>query len=176
MSLPIQIGRVRYKVAGSYAFKGSLIVTKERIYFVPLKQLGKTKPPDFEAAAFGQVVGQFGLLGQIVKAQGTSLDDSITLFSRPTLNLRQIFWEKPSDEALKSILDAHIEALKKHTSYSSDDLPAPSRYSKETVRDLALSFMGMLSFKTEFEDHVFRIGIIRKNKLRQALIESGFMS
>ena len=176
MSLPIQIRRVRYVVAGADAFKGSLIVTKGVFYFVPLAQVGKTNPPDFEGAMFRQTVGSFGLVGRAVLAAGEPLDDSISLFGRPTLNLKQIFWDKPSDEALRSILDAHIEAMKRHASYSSDDLPAPSRYSKETVRDLALSFIGTLSFKTEFDDHVFRVGIIKKNKLRQALIESGFIS
>ncbi len=102
--------------------------------------------------------------------------DSGTLFSRPSLNLKEIWRNKPSDEELKKILDAYIEELKKHPTYSSDDLPAPSRYSKEGVGNLAISLMGRLSFKTEFEDHVFKIGVIRKNKLRQALIEGGFMS
>jgi len=176
MSLPIHISRVRYKVAGSYAFRGSLIVTKGVIYFVPLKQLGKTKPPDVEGAMFRQAVGSFGLVGKAVLAAGDPLDDSISLFARPNVNLKQIFWDKPSDEALRSKLDAYIEAMRRHVSYSSDDLPPPRRYPKETVRDLALSFIGTLSFNTEFDDHVFSVGILKKNKLRQALIESGFMS
>jgi len=176
MSLPVLIRRVRYKVAGSYAFKGSLILAEEVIYFIPLKHLRKTKPPDFDGAAFAGIVGQVGIAGLAIGAAGTLPDDSIRLFNRPGFDSEGIWRDKPSNDELKRKLDAHIAELKKYPSYSSDDLPAPCRYSKTMVRNLALSSMGKLSFETEFENHIFKIGILGKNELRRALTEGGFMS
>jgi hypothetical protein len=171
MSLPVLIYGVSYKVAGSYAFKGTLVLTEGVIYYVPLKHLRKTKPPDIEGMGANIMLSEVGFSGA-----AKSLDDSIRLFSRPTLDLKNVWSLKPSDEELKGILDAYIDELKKHSSYSSDDLPAPSRYSPAMVTNLMLSTMGRLKFDTEYEDHIFKIGVIRKNKLRAALTESGFMS
>jgi hypothetical protein len=176
MSLPVLMPRVSYKIAGSYAFKGSLILTEGVIYFFPLKHIRKTKPPDFDNAAFAGLVSQAPFASLAIRGTGASLDDSISLFDRPALNLKTLWLNKPSDEELKRILDGHIAELRQYTFHSSYDLPAPSRYSQAVVRNLALSAMGMLRFETEFEDHIFKIGILRKKKLRQALTESGFMS
>jgi len=68
-----------------------------------------------------------------------------------------------------------IREFKGYHSKSSDELPTPGRYVRSAVKNIAVTPLGKLKIDTEFDDHVFRVGIIRKSKLREALIRAGFL-
>ncbi|MDQ3743714.1 MAG: hypothetical protein M3444_04965 [Acidobacteriota bacterium] len=171
MTLPARMGRVSYKVAGSYAYRGELILTKGIIYYFPLKDLKKSKPPD-EGKLFGALVG--GGLGGAISSAAANLGESVTLFQRPMIDLNSLFRSQPSEETLREALDAHIAEFKNFRPKSSDELPTPGHYRKDEVKNLVLTSAGRLKFETEFDEHVFKIGFIRKAKLKEALTESGF--
>lgn len=167
MSLPTRFTKVCYKVAGTYVFRGDLIVTGGVIYYFPLQHLHKSKPPD-EGTVFG------GVMDSVIGADLSYMDESIKLFERPKLDMEILWRTTPPDHELQSFLDAHLAELKKYPSASGDDLPLPSRYPAGQIRNLTLNSMGRLRFETEFDEHVFKIGMLRKGKIGQALREGGF--
>jgi hypothetical protein len=167
MSLPARFTRVCYKVAGTYVFRGDLIVTRGVIYYFPLQHLHKSKSPD-DGAAFG------GVMGSLLGDDGSHMDESIKLFERPKLDMNILWRTTPPDWELQSFLDAHLMELKKYPSASGDDLPLPSRYPAGEIRNLVINSMGRLSFQTEFDEHVFKVGMLRRGKISQALSEAGF--
>lgn len=174
MSLPVQISNTRYRVAGSYVYKGDLIVTEGIIYYVPLQYL-KSRGMSDEGALFGGVVGSM-LAGGGVTASPLDNDETIKLFDRPVMNWKMLWQSRPNNQHLQAVLDSYITELKNYPSASVDDLPVPGRYSKAEVRNLSLNALGRLSFETQFDEHVFKIGMLAKGKLQQALKESGFIS
>jgi hypothetical protein len=173
MSLPVQISNARYRVAGSYIYKGDLIVSWGIIYYVPLQYL-KSRGMQDEGALFGGVVG--GLLVGKMESYTPNVDESIKLFERPVMNWKLLWQSRPTDQHLQAVLDSYITELKNYPSASVDDLPVPGRYPKAEVRNLSLNALGRLSFETQFDEHVFKIGLLAKSKLQQALKESGFIS
>ncbi|HEX8071592.1 MAG TPA: hypothetical protein VF546_16680 [Pyrinomonadaceae bacterium] len=171
MSLPVQFGRVNYRVAGLDYYQGQLIITRGIIYYLPGKNLRKLQGNPI----IGGVLGG-GAVGAAVRATAPPLDESVSLVSRPTLDLDEVWREQTSEQALQEILDAHIAEFKGYRSLSSDDLPKPRRYPKEEVRNLKVTLTGRLKFETEFDEHDFNVGVTRRGQLRQALAESGFTS
>ena len=182
MKLPAWIKRVCYKVAGSYVYRGDLIVTREAIFYFPHTDLRKKWEQQPQAGE------GFGMLGPIGKGFGSAVDgavsslegETISLFDQPspTLDLTRVWSESKSVEELQSTLDAYFAELKEHGSRvkSSSDLPTPKRYRRDEVKHLSLTLFGTLKFDAQYDDHIFKVGIINKSKTQEALQESGFLS
>jgi hypothetical protein len=75
------------------------------------------------------------------------------------------------------ILDSAFLALKENKSLSRHSIPTPTRILKSDIRDISLSFTGLLLIKTEFDmENKFYLGILRKDMLKKFLIEGGYFS
>ncbi|HEX8457861.1 MAG TPA: hypothetical protein VF656_11235 [Pyrinomonadaceae bacterium] len=82
-----------------------------------------------------------------------------------------------SNAELQSKLDAHISQLKLQKTSSMDfssSLPKPQRFTLAEIKNLKLTEMGRLTFDTEFDNHDFKVGIIRRGLLIKALLNGGF--
>jgi len=174
MSLPIRISKVDYMVAGSYAYRGDLIITEGIIYYVPFNHLRRGQPPD-EGVMFGGMAD--GLLGaKGVGSAASPLDESIKLFDRPVLDWERLWRSNIPDRELQAVMDSYIAEVKKYPSASADVLPVPGRYTKDDVRNLVLTALGRLKFETAYEEHTFKIGMTKKGTLQQALRDARFIS
>ena|SRR5882724_5775151 len=104
MNLPIQIKRVSYEVAGSYMYRGNLIIMREIIYYFPLENLKKSGSIDEGTVAWGIL--------------GVPSEDS-WLYSHPPstklldysvgrrLVLKTVWRNKTAGESLRNLLDDH---------------------------------------------------------------------
>ena len=109
MSLPVQIPNARYMVAGSYIYKGDLIMSWGIIYYVPLQYL-KSRGMSDEGALFGGVVGN--LLAGKMESYTPNVDESIKLFDRPVMNWDLLWQSRPTDQHLQAVLDSYgVEEL-----------------------------------------------------------------
>lgn len=173
MTLPVQFSRVNYRVAGLDYYQGKLIITTGIIYYLPLKNLRQLSGNVMTGGLIGGLGG--GAVGVAIKSTAPPLDESVSLHSRPTLNLDEVWRNQTSEQELQEILNAHIAEFRGYRALSSDEIPNPRRYLKEEVRNLKVTLIGRLKFETEFDEHDFNVGLTRRGALRQALTESGFM-
>jgi hypothetical protein len=67
---------------------------------------------------------------------------------------------------------AHLKAEKARAAFA-EALPVPLRISASEIADLKLSPTGRLSFTAQSDRHDFRIGLLKKNRLCNALWEAG---
>ena len=161
MSLPITIKSVRYYlITGQYAFSGDLVITRGAIYFFPDK--------DLEQERIDKAVKKY--------AQSKQPEPRTKYLAQ----LRKTgFWQEgDGGMALQKRLDEHIAWLKETqpAEMFSSSLPIPSRFIRDEIKNLSLSFMGALSFEAQSDNQDFKVGFFKKKLLRDALWEGGFIT
>src|SRR5262245_21890731 len=179
MNLPAWITRVCYKVAGSYGYRGDLVIAKGAICYFPHTDLRKKWEQQPEIG--GTLKSLSPAFGPLVSDMSSELEgETISLFDQPspTIDLKKIWSENRSAEELQFALDAYFVELKQHgsTGKSSSDLPSPRRYGRYEIKNLTLTSFGVLKFDAQFDDHIFKVGIINKGKTQKALQEGGYFS
>lgn len=119
------------------------------------------------------------LLGDLAITLGTTLVLEIRATSnRPLLKEGALWRDEDSSETLQKRLDAHISALKKERRRPEDfsiSLPLPMRFTRDDIQELSLKFMGKLTFEAHFDKHDFFVNPKRKQTLREALRDAGFL-
>jgi hypothetical protein len=174
MSLPVLVTKVKYKVGGIYAYSGDMVISKDVLYYFPLVYFQSSQSLD-EAWALGNVLGGVSGLGSIDLGADT-LDESVRLFERPAIDLKEALSKVHSFAELETTLDAHLDEFKWYHPLTSDDLPNPIRFRKENVKQMMFTSSGVLKFETEFDEHIFKFGFFKKSGVGKALIESGFLT
>jgi len=164
MGLPIRFRNVNYyRIAGKYIFAGDLFITRETIYFFPEVDLEEQRerishqlPHDFAllVVAVLYITQKFG---------GSYLS-------------RTKFWKEglPPEEFEKyaSVYIEHLKAEKAYAAFAKT-LPLPMRVSRREITDMKLSATGRLSFTAQSDRHDFRLGLLKKKRVRDALWEAG---
>ena len=174
MSLPVIVTKVKYKVGSIYAYSGDMVISKGVMYYFPLIYFQKSEPMD-EARALGNVIGRISGVGGI-NSGANALDESVRLFDRPAINLKEALSKVHSFEELEAVLDAHLDEFKWYHPLTSDDLPTPIRFRKEKVKNMIFTPSGVLKFETEFDEHIFKVGFFKKSEVGKTLIESEFLN
>jgi len=164
MGLPIRFRNVNYyRIAGKYIFAGDLFITRETIYFFPEVDLEEQRerishqlPHDFAllVVAVLYITQKFG---------GSYLS-------------RTKFWKEglPPEEFEKyaSVYIEHLRAERAYAAFAKT-LPLPMRVSRREITDMKLSATGRLSFTAQSDRHDFRLGLLKKKRVRDALWEAG---
>src|SRR5215216_470362 len=155
MNLPTSISNVQYyKISGKYSYEGELIITDGVLYFFPFVDLEEKRFRKNMFIGGGCVwgIGTFlvGLiLGAIFSLIG-SLIKPFRLSSSHSKLRRQGLWsDGDSSEPLQKKLDAYIGEMKEKKLTLSSSMPVPSRFPKESISNLTLSFMGEMSFDAQ---------------------------
>lgn len=171
--LPLSINNVLYyKVVGRYCFQGDLIFTAGCLYFFPHTNMDEVREEVSQAL---EVV--MGSLLSLIILKSFALPALQALAVRG-LNHSRLqeagLWSAlDSSETLKPKLDGLIAELKRN--HEPGELPLPSRFKCDEVRNLNLSAAGTLSFDAQSDKHDFNVGIFKKGLLRESLWMSGFM-
>ena len=165
MSLPIRFRSVNYyRIAGKYIFSGDLFITRGAIYFFPEVDLDEQRQK----------------ITDMVPHHGLALVVSVVLYVTQkfggSYSSRTKFWKDGLlPEEFEKHAAHHIEHLKAEKAYAgfAEKLPVPMRIGAGEIADLKLSPTGRLSFTAQSDRHDFRIGLIKKKRLRNALWEAG---
>lgn len=157
----------KYKVAGSFAYKGDLIITKGVIYYFPHTDLVQ-KRINTVVSTMAVVAGPYGVASSMIRnlALPDSTDRDSQMFTATT------------HETIQNRLDESIKQMKEDRSSVtlSTALPLPMRFSQADIQNMTISFLGLLKFDAHFDTHVFSAGFASRSKLRGGLIENGFIS
>ena len=186
MALPISFEEVSYF---NNEYRGDLIVTSGVLYFVPHTRV--------KAARFSDELGHketadtIGLIGNLVPGvsvipwayqfvdKGVKFGKYIKRTVAPTINNPNIKgtigWNNiDSEQMLQRRLDNFVIVRRAEMlDFEEDSVPKPMRFALEEVKNLRLGFK--LRFDTEYDNHDFRVSPLRRNLLRSALKESGFL-
>ncbi|HSL54799.1 MAG TPA: hypothetical protein VK868_10415 [Pyrinomonadaceae bacterium] len=164
MGLPIRFRNVNYyRIAGKYIFSGDLFITRETIYFFPEVDLEEQRKTITHDMPHQIALLMFAALYILQKLRASYLS-------------RTEFWrEGLLPEEFKRHADRHTEHLKAERAYTAfaKTLPLPLRIGANEISDMKLSPTGSLSFTAQSDRHDFRIGLIKKKRLRNALWEAG---
>lgn len=164
-----------YKITGQYCFKGDLIFIRGGIYFFPRADLEKQREEISNVLRFIPHLHHAELLiGPIVR-KCIHLLRPLAIRSVNESGLKELALWQPGDtgETLKPKLDSHITDLK--LNHRPDSLPNPACFKLNEVSNLRISRTGTLSFDAQSDRHDFSVGLRRKEMLRKALWECGFM-
>ena len=165
MSLPIRFRNINYyRIAGKYIFSGDLFITRGTIYYFPEVDLDEQRKK----------------ITDMIPHHGLALLASVVLYITHKFGSiylsRTKFWndrllpEEFEKHAAHHI--AHLKAEKARAAFA-EALPVPLRISASEIADLKLSPTGRLSFTAQSDRHDFRIGLLKKKRLRNALWEAG---
>ena len=163
MSLPVRIASTHYyRIAGRYIFAGDLFIARQTIYFFPLVDLAEQRSKALEYAPH-----HFGLIALAAMYLVQNLNTCASL--------DELWQEGVSDQQFRKKADAYIEKLKERrkAAGSSGELPLPTRATADEISNIKLSLTGKLSFFAQSDNHDFNPGWRRKQRLRDALWESG---
>lgn len=173
MSIPMVFDNVAYKVAGEYAYKGKLLITHDVIYFLPHTDLIQRRidrtASSLSIAINSPIVGVLMWLGRIIVS---------TLEVRQSTDFTSAFGEgRKASLILQEKMDNHIRKLKLNSPQvtASTDLPLPLKYDLNAVKDMSISSGGVLTFDANYDTHQYNVGLLKRNILRQSLIEAGFL-
>lgn len=170
MKNPILFENINYKIADQEIYSGDLVIMPLVIYYYPHTDLTKQDAPkNIAEASVRMIAGQVGGLAYDAIEAFTPL---ITKTShRPSLRKAKLWFDNNSLEDFQSGIDNFIKELKNtpKTDEKSSILPAPFSINKSTAKDLSLSLVGHLKIQTTYEDHIFVLGMLKKNKLKEAL-------
>jgi hypothetical protein len=189
MNLPTSIDNVHYYYNKSSTnswivpkcFTGDLIVTKGVMYFFP-HTAGQYKPKGTE---------HFGLLPGLVT------DAALSSKNSSRLRKNGLWLESDSSETLQTRLDAHINELKGSnarqdveellgqntfkwycmllTEGGRNTIPYPERFTRHDIKTVDRSLGGEYTFDVSPNKHTFKVGLMRKNFLSDALWEAGLI-
>lgn len=102
----------------------------------------------------------------------SSLAEIENSYPKPKLDV-QFLWPIISYPELwyPLILDSLIAQLKDTQTISAESLPSPARFVDDAIKGIRVTMLGNLILETDFDMiHRFRIGLIRKAKLKTALM------
>ena len=167
MSLPARFRHVHYyRIAGKYIFAGDLFITRGALYFFPEIDLDEQR--EKARRHVPHVAHELALVVTAIIYLTQKTGGSY--FSRID------FWEEGiSDEQFQGKAKAYIDRLKWERTMASfsQTLPVPTRVSTNEISNMKLSGTGKLSFSAQSDTHDFNIGLLSKNRLRNALWEAG---
>ncbi|HEY0547838.1 MAG TPA: hypothetical protein VGC91_20835 [Pyrinomonadaceae bacterium] len=169
LKLPISFEEVPYF---KNAFRGDLIITHGVIYYFPHTNTLLREKKGWEAWTF-HLFGFAGLGVDVLLRAAWAM--TRTTVNRSRLRKEDLWREGDTSPMLQARLDAHIAESKRQGpqlvqyEYS---LPKPMRFAVGEIKDL--STKRGLRFKTEYDEHDFRIALHRRKLLREALWMAGF--
>ncbi|MGA9773077.1 MAG: hypothetical protein WBV94_28865 [Blastocatellia bacterium] len=176
--LPLLLDNIPYyKIEGSYAFCGDLIIIPRIIYYLPhtdLEQERINRGGDLQPGIPGsKALGD--LFTKMLSGFGISQSSS-----HPRSQIVELWNSGDSSKAIQSRLDAHIAGLKQNkppmfsNSVSTSPLPMPGRFIAGSINDVRMDSGGVLSFQDSSDRHDFDIGVKRIKLIGNALSEAGF--
>ena len=160
-------------VAGSSAFSGQLVVTTGVLYYFPIT--GQMTEQQQSAVMTGAVLG--GALGAAAASSAMSNvpPESNSLFQRPYLDIPSSIQQSPDETYLQAWLDDYIGAFRDYRSGATDVVSAPIRVASAQMRNVKVSFLGVLHVSTEYDELVFKVGLKRKAALAASLQTAGLV-
>jgi len=188
MTLPISFEEASYFKS---EYRGDLIVTKGVLYYFPHT---RTSYARYDNDTLGgrdkaEMVGAAGALVPLAGAAPTlyAIANNSVKFARflkrafaPSMNSPRIrklnLWRRDlSQENFQQILDAYIVETKGHKlEFEEDSVPKPMRFADEEMENIHVGMK--LTFDAKFDNHDFRVNIMHRGKLKNALKEGGFIN
>jgi hypothetical protein len=172
MSIPLLSTRARYQIAGEWAYKGDLVITKDVIYFVPQVDLVKRRIGDMAfLVPMAIFVWPFILILRLIGLQ-RAIDR--VFFDRSKLRDLNLIVEGNMEETVRR-LDEYITNLKNDRSGSllMDSMMLPQRFQRTEIAQL-FSSRGHLTIDAQYDRHVYSIGS-RQKDVHRTLLEEQFV-
>jgi hypothetical protein len=154
---------------GSY--NGDLIIIENLIYYFPhtdLTQDNIDRTAKSRNLALKILVDLASSLFTLTGLRGSN---------RSRIRKNGLWRDGDSCASLQLTLDMHISTRKEEKQPEmnfSSSLPLPERFHSDEVQNLTLSSTGVLSFEAHYDSHDFKVGLMRKGFLREALALAHF--
>ena len=184
--MPISFDDVSYF---NNEYRGDLIVTKGILYYFPHTRVAfSRRTPEIggkETAGLIGIVGLFEPFLEVVPWLHVAADKSVKIgklvrrtvwpsMNSPRIEKQHLWNGRETSEELQTLLDAHIEKLKHEPlGFEEDSVPKPIRFAAEEMENVRLKLK--LRFDAKFDNHDFRVSPLRRNLLKKALHEGGFL-
>jgi hypothetical protein len=188
MNLPVSFEEASYFKS---EYRGDLIVTKRVLYYFPHT---RTSFARFDNDTLGgrekaEMIGLGQLIVPLAGAAPTlyAVANNSVKFARflkrffaPSMNSPRIrklnLWRRDlSQENFQQILDAYIVETKgQNLEFEEDSVPKPMRFAAGEMENIRVGLK--LTFDAKFDNHDFRINLIHRGKLKNALKVGGFIN
>jgi hypothetical protein len=158
---------VHYKIGGSSAYSGDLIITPDVIYYFPridVLSFWQKFIAELTGGTMGKLGGRQGMFGREL-AKSAAPQFGSYKFERYSEMPREMLQEK---------LDVYVEEVKKQRGKEarrdfSGLLPPPIRLARPEIQNLSLTKWGSLSCHVPFDMHEFKVKVWERNRLHKAL-------
>jgi len=156
--------KVRYRIGGSTAYSGDLIITSNAIYYFPLRDTLETQQ-SFISVMLAAMVGGIAS-ASVGKTLGAEVGKALT----PTYG--QPYGANMPKEALTEQLDTFFEQNKERFAMTA------IKALKTDITNVSYTSTGHLTFDVPkaFDNHDLKIGYVRARKLRDTLKTEGYLS
>jgi hypothetical protein len=186
MKLPVSFEEVSYF---NNEYRGDLIVTKGVLYYFPHTRVNYARRA--EELGGKDAMAIFELLGNFAPVLGTvpwirvAADKSVKVGKflkrkfRPTINSPKIraadLWRgNETNEALRAVLDEHIEKIKsENLKFDEDSVPKPMRFSADEIENAKFGLK--FRFDAKYDNHDFKVNLMHRGLFKKALQEGGFL-
>jgi len=166
MKTPILFEKVSYKIANRDSYLGDLVILPSQIYYYPHTDLIKeTSAKDITESIAGEFAGEaISLTAEIISKK---INDN-NLYGLRKVGL----WiEDISLADFQIQIENHIKNLKESLKLNIENykLPLPFSINKADIKCVNISLLGHLKINTQYENHIFVVGITKKSPLTQSL-------
>ena len=164
MGLPTKFRNVHYyRIAGKYIFAGDLFITSGALYFFPEIDLDEQRHNATQYLPHNLAFLVLAIL-YLVQKVGGSYASRIDFYEEGII-----------DEQFQKKAKAYIDRLRMERAQAefSKTLPVPTRVGPTEISNMKLSATGKLSFSAQSDTHDFNVGLFKKTRLRNALLEAG---
>ena len=187
MKLPVSFEEVSYF---NNEYRGDLIITEGVVYYFPHTRVVTARYSEEIGGKDGLVI--FDLLGNLAPVLGTvpwihaiagksiKIGRFFKRTFRPTRNSPQIrkqqLWTgNESNESLQKRLDEYIARVKRESfDFADDAVPKPMRFAIGEIENV--SFGLKFKFDAKFDNHDFRVNLLHRRHLREALKAAGLLN
>jgi hypothetical protein len=173
MNQPMSIDDVPY-YTGYY--NGDFIITNGVLYYFPHTDLTQ-EDINNRVGSRTPFVARILINGVSTVVFSAAYITKLSGSNRSRIRKAGLWKANDSNADLQKRLDEHISKVKSERSAGvkfSTALPAPERFARDEIQNMKLSFGGVLTFDAHSDSHDFKVGLIRKGLLRQALKDGGF--
>lgn len=158
---------VHYKIGGSSAYSGDLIITPIVIYYFPridVLSFWQKFIGELTGGTMGKLGGRHGMLGRELAKSAAPKFGSYKF---------EHYSEMPQEMSQEK-LDGYVEEVKKQRRKEaghdfSGVLPPPVRLARPEIQNLSLTKWGSLSCEVLTDRHEFKVKLWERNRLRNTL-------
>ena len=184
--LPISFDETSYF---NNEYRGDLIITEGAIYYFPHTRVSYARHSDELAGReTAEIIGALGsaipLLGTVPWVR-TAADKTVKLgkmirrtfhpsINRPRIAEKGLWSGRLTSAQVQRSLDWYIaEQRDQPLRFDEDSVPKPMGFRAEEIENLTVGMK--FKFDARYDTHDFRVNPIRRNLLRKALREAGFL-